>query len=413
MGLLPITVAFFGGGEAPLPSYNPAFSGSLGTGVYSGGAVRVYTMWGDDDGGIWVGGDATGYDNVSADSVFKINNDGTLGTICNTTSQNVRALYVDDDNVYVGYSSAPYFEVFDKTSGTLQTGWPSFDSDVRDIKGLSNGNIVVAGKFTLPHQNFTAINPNTKTLPSGFQTHTFTIVTPYANEPRTLLVDSDDKILLGGPFTQVDSIYNVNSGFRMNSDGGIDYSFTPTELYRAGVGGGPYIGYKEVSYNGTKQYLAYGAFFSAWDGSGYSDNYNIALLDNNGSLASTWNRQTAEVGVSANAICVNNDTGHFYLQYGGTNQTDFRGVPSPSNLDRTILKFALTNDYVGDGNWMTNNVTTAHDPIYCMFSQEEWGAAPGSPILIGGNQLFTTYNTVFGIGSIAAIEPGNGSLLTR
>jgi hypothetical protein len=416
MSLIPFTVALFGGQVViPPASYNPAFSGSLGTGVSAGGVVRVYAMAGDDDGGIWVGGDATTYDGNTVDSAFKINNDGSVGTVCNTSSQNVRAIHVDDTYVYVGYSSSPWFEVFDKATGTLQSGYPTFNDQVRDIKQQSNGNIIVAGNFTTPHQNFTAIDPSTKSLPSGFNTHTFTILTAYSGEPRFLLVDSDDKILMGGPFYQVDGTNSVHSGFRMNSDGSFDSSFSATELYRVTnniVAGGPYISYREVTFKGRKQYLAFGAFFSTWDGAQYSDNYNFALLEDDGVLDSSWQRLTNETGTSANALCVNNDTGHFYIQYGGSNQQYFNGITT-NNSNRTFLKFDLNNVYVGDGNWMTNNVDASNDPIYCMYSQEEWGRAPGSPILLGGHSNFTTYNSVSGIGSIAAVESTQGALLTR
>lgn len=416
MPLFPSPVAFFSAaGAAPTPSYDPAFSGSLGIGVNGGGTVRVYAMWGDSDGGIWVGGDATTYKGSTVDSVFKINNDGSAGTVCSTTSQNVRALYVDSNYVYVGYSSSPWFEVFDKTTGNAVTGWPSFDNQVRDIKRQSNGNIIVAGMFTSPHQNFTAIDPSTKSLPSGFNTHTFRIISAYSGEPRYLLVDSDDKILLGGPIDQVDGTTTVHSGFRMNSDGSYDNSFSATELFRPSsspTNGGPYVSYREVTYNGRKQYLAFGAFFQTWNGTAYQDNYNFALLENNGVLDSSWTRGTGETGTNANALAVNNSTGHFYVQYGGATQTNFNGI-TVNNSNRSFIKLDLTNQYVGDGNWMTNNITTSHDPIYCMYSQEEWGRAPGSPILLGGHSAFTIYNGISNIGSIAAVESTQGALLSR
>ena len=410
MPLFPSPVAFFKTGI----EYLPSFSGQLGTGVDGGGAVRVYAMWGDSDGGVWVGGDATTYKGSTVDSVFKINADGSLGTVCNTSSQNVRALYVDGTYVYVGYSSAPYFEVFNKNTGAVDTGWPSFNNQVRDIKRQSNGNIIVSGLFSTPHSNFTAIDVASKTLPSGFNTHTFGILGAYSGEPRYLLVDSDDKILLGGPFTSVDSTYTVHSGFRMNSDGSYDSSFSPTELYRftSPISGGPFVSYREVTYNGRKQYLAMGAFFSTWNGTSYQDNYNFALLEDNGTLDPSWTRTTNETGTNGNSICVNNQTGHFYIQYGGTNQDYFNGITT-QNSNRSFLKFDLTNNYVGDGNWMTDNINIANDPIYCMYSQEEWGRAPGSAIMLGGHSAFTTYNSISGIGSIAAVASTNGALLTR
>lgn len=410
MPLQPIAVAFNTVAGPPPVVINP-FDGPLGTGMNAGGAVRIFAMWGDDSPSIWVGGDITQYDGQTADSVVQVNNDGSIGTVCSTTSQNVRALYVDSQYVYAGYSSSPYFEVFDKSTGNVVSGFPTFDGAVRDIKALANGTILVSGLFNNPHQNFTAIDPSTKSLPGGFTTHTFSIIGTYSSEQRTMTVDSDDKILLGGPFTQIDST-NINSIVRLNNDGTIDNSFATDTFYRsATLGGGPYVGTREVSYNGSKQYLCYGAFFQQKVGGSYVNGYNVGLVDDAGVPVSTFTRLNGEVGVTANAFCVDNVNGYFYLQYGGTNQANFNGITS-QNSNRTVLKFDLTNQYVGDGSWMTNNVTTTNDPIYIMRSQEEWGATGGN-ILLGGHQNFSTYNGTTGIGSIALIDKGNGALQTR
>jgi hypothetical protein len=399
-------------GAGPTPVINP-FTAPLGTGGSVGGNTRIFIAALDPvDGNLVLGGDTTTFNGSAVNGVWKVDTSGNVVQAYNPSNRNVRALFIDSDYVYVGLFSSPWFEVFDRSTGAAVTGWIStWNSTVRTFQPMNNGNIIaVAGQFTSPgNGQLVFLDKTTKQLATGWPTHTFNVMSKQNTEPRFLTLDPDGKLLFGGPVSEVNGSA-VNSGFRMNNDGSVDNTFATDVLIRSGNAGGAFIRYFNVSVNGVKQYLAGGTFFEAKINGSVVPLFNHALLDEDGQVASTWTPQTGEAGGNQ-TYTVDNENGFWYFAYRGSNQSRINGV-SVQNNNRTLFKMTFNNQYVGDANWMTNNVTTAHDPLFNIYCQTELGASSPYPMILLGAAAFTTYAGTTGIGSIALTNL-DGSLVAR
>ena len=111
------------------------------------------------------------------------------------------------------------------------------DGKVNVVKNLSDGNSIVAGKFT--SINNVGRNYIAKVSPVG-EVLNFTSkveggeVTAVAEQP-------DGKIVIGGAFTSVEGNYNLKGIARLNPDGSVDETFVlPGEISRRWVQGHPW-----------------------------------------------------------------------------------------------------------------------------------------------------------------------------
>ena len=143
-------------------------------------------------GKILVGGNFTSFNGVSVGKICRLNNDGTLDTTFN-----------------VGGSGF---------SGVL--------INVRDIKLQSTGKIIVAGIFD--SYNGTSVKKICRLFDNGTLDTTFNIggvgPTPIFAYILTVAIQSDDKIIIGGQFTQVNN-NNYRGICRLDSNGGVDPTF--------------------------------------------------------------------------------------------------------------------------------------------------------------------------------------------
>ena len=98
-----------------------------------------------------------------------------------------------------------------------------FNATVRVIEIQSDTKILVGGSFTL--FDGTNINRIARLNFDGTLDNTFTVGSGFNASVRTIVIQSDGKILVGGDFTTYNET-NINRIARLNSDGTLDDTFT-------------------------------------------------------------------------------------------------------------------------------------------------------------------------------------------
>ncbi len=154
---------------------------------------------------------------------------------------------------------------------------PGFNGDVYGVSLQTNGQIVAAGAFTVvnnfPRNNIARLNAD------GSMDTTFLNGLAGANGPiQTLLVQSDGRILAGGPFTKINNL-NRNGLARLMSDGTLDSSFN------AGAGGDSTIFALAETFMPDRRLLIGGSFLNM----NGTSRPGLARLNNAGLLDSTFN----------------------------------------------------------------------------------------------------------------------------
>ena len=186
---------------------------------------------------------------------------------------------------------AEYFNYPAGAVDTLFTPNPGFNGDVYSVAMQTNGQIVAVGAFTVvnnfPRNHIVRLNAD-----SSIDT-TFLNGLVGANGPiQTVLVQSDGRILAGGPFTKVDNL-NRNGLVRLMSDGTLDSSFN------AGAGGDNTVFALAETFMPDRRLLIGGSFLNM-NGSSHS---GLARLNNAGVLDSTFN-PTLNINGTVYAIAV-------------------------------------------------------------------------------------------------------------
>ena len=194
---------------------------NIGTGFNN----TVFSLAIQSDGKILVGGNAfTLYNGTGVTSIVRLNTDGTLdGTFTpSAISSGVISITIQpDDKIVIGTNSSPGIRRLNTdgtTDGTFITG-AGFNGAVR-TKLQSDGKIIAVGNFTDYDGN--PCNRIARLNTDGTFDFTFSIGSGVGGgSPSALDIQSDDKILIGGVFTDYDGIPQNNFA-RLNSDGTLD-----------------------------------------------------------------------------------------------------------------------------------------------------------------------------------------------
>lgn len=279
------------------------------------------------------------------------------------------------------------------TAGLLDNTFPQgtnygFDKDVHDIKLQSDGKILIAGDFEhYDYEGTLNISPFLLRLNSdGTFDPTFDITmgsSGFNESVRTIHIQTDGKILVGGFFTQLirDSItYNVGHIVRLNPNGTVDDTFSGGTRFNGDV-------LKiEVQPDGK---IIVGGKFTQYDGQSYN---RIIRLYGDGSIDPTFVIGTGIDGTSpANYV---NDVllqqngkiiiGGYFEEYDGTSVNSIVRILPNGSIDTSF------NTGVG-----VNGIVTTI------------GIQSTGHIILGG--IFTQYNgTDLTFGNIVKIN-NNGS----
>jgi uncharacterized delta-60 repeat protein len=263
-------------------------TGGVSSSTFGGNAISTTSI--QSDGKIIIGGDLFSFNGIPVNRIARLNSNGSLDITFITgtgANNNVLATSIQTDGkIIIGgnftdYNGYPINRIARlNTDGTLDATFnpgTGTNNIVRSISIQSDGKIIIGGDFTEYNgagRNYIARLNSDGTLDVSFNPGFGT------NAPvRTASIQSDGKLIIGGDFTS----YNVTSRnyiARLNSDGTLDLSFNP--------GSGASNSVQTTSILGDGKILI-GGDFTSYNGTVRN---NIALLNIDGSLDSVFNQGT-------------------------------------------------------------------------------------------------------------------------
>ena len=361
------------------------------------GAGFDYYVWAIDiqtDGKILFIGEFTSYDGSTNGGIIRLNSNGTRDTSFNsgvgfTPYSLKRALSIQSDGkILVGgnftsYDNSLYNYIIRLDSdGTKDTSFnigSGFDSYVNTIAIQSDDKILVGGNFT--SYDGSTFNLLIRLNSDGTIDSSFNIGTGFEGVINKIIVQSDEKILIGGGFTSYDGS-TFNRLIRLNSDGTIDSSFN---LDGSGFDAEVF----SLAIQSDNKILV-GGTFSIYDGSSYR---SIIRLNTDGTKDNSFNIGTGfEIYTTVYSITIQSD--NKILVGGGFTSYDEVAANYIIRLNSNGTK---DNDFIF-GTGFDNNVL-------CSKIQSD------GKILIGGR--FTSYNDSSSNYIIRLDSKGNQDLLTR
>jgi uncharacterized delta-60 repeat protein len=342
---------------------------NTGTGFNS----SVWTIAQQSDGKIVIGGQFNTYNGVTENNIIRLNTDGTKDTTFNngqfnniirTTEEqtNGKILVGGDFTSYKGVTENRIIRL--NSDGTKDTEFitgTGFDGAIYTIKKQTDGKILVGGEFT--SFNGVVSNRIIRLNANGTIDTSFSTGTGFEDIVRTIKIQADGKILIGGLFTT----YNggtVNRIIRLNADGTKDTTFisaisfnNPVYVIEQQADGKILVGGAFTSYNGTSV-------------------NRFVRLETNGSIDNTF---TIGTGFSSTVVSVELQTdgkilvGGFFISYKGVTANKIIRLNTDGSKD--------TSFNIGTGfNTGTGNAVRAIE------------LQNDGKIVVGGN--FTSYNGV-------------------
>ncbi|WP_348798125.1 calcium-binding protein [Flavobacterium adhaerens] len=279
----------------------------------------VYALAVDADGKILVGGSFTLVDNVAQNRLIRLNGDGSIDTgffadVDNTVQ--AIALETTSNKIVLGgnftsYNSIPVSKLVRiNNDGSLDTSYNNTNGPNNTVHSLarqSDGKLLVGGSFTTfegtPKRRFLRITND------GHIDTSFLSGNGFNNaNVRTITVQPDDRIILGGlfngTFTGTDGVsYPVRRIVRLNGDGSYNSSFTTT------LNNACYT--SAIDFEG--RILVGGSFSSVGGKAKYRIARILGCVNNSTYNASGWTRglpdKRFEVAIEEN-LMLNSDT-HF------------------------------------------------------------------------------------------------------
>ena len=326
----------------------------------SGFNGNVYSTTIQPDGKIIVGGAFSTFNGVTAGKLVRLNSDGSRDTSFNATSVTSTGIVYgiamqSNGSVIIVGSFTKYNNV---TVNRIARILPDGNLDVSFGTGIgasgivnalqiqSDGKIIIAGSFTL--FNGVSCNRIIRLNSNGTIDTTFNIGTGFDDNARTLAIQADGKILVGGDFTT----YNGNTAnriVRLNTDGTVDSSFASG----AGFSNG-YVSVVKVTALGG--IMVGGSFFVTYNG---TDVNRLVLLDANGVLNPTFDIGSGPASGTVLALALELDgscyVGGSFSVFDSQNQgrlakidgmgtLDIGYLPAGVGFDNSVLKVISLSD---------------------------------------------------------------------
>lgn len=205
--------------------------------IYTGFNNTVRSIQLDDNDRIIAGGNFTSYNDTIINRVIRLNSDGSIDNSFNPQlgfNNDVASIVIDDNGkIVVGgrftsFNGTPVNRIARlNPDGSLDNTFDSgsgFDSGVVDISLQPDGKILVGGVFS--EFNGLSANKIIRLNPDGSKDNSFNINSGFNNEVYTIAIQADDKIVVGGAFTEYGGT-NTGRIIRLNSNGERDLSFDP------------------------------------------------------------------------------------------------------------------------------------------------------------------------------------------
>jgi uncharacterized delta-60 repeat protein len=247
----------------------------------------VYFITLQPDGKILCGGQFSTYKGVSANSIIRLNSDGTKDLTFDNSigfDQNVYSIVLQPDGkilcggfftTYKGVSANKIIRLNSDGSKDLTfDNSIGFNQIVFSVALQSDGKILVGGSFTtykgLTENRIIRLNTD------GTKDLTFDNSIGFDSTTLTIALQPDGKILCGGYFTTYKGVTS-NYIIRLNSDGTQDITFDNSIGFDAGV--------RNIALQSNGEIFICGFFISY---KGYVNDY-IVKLNSNGQIISTLN----------------------------------------------------------------------------------------------------------------------------
>jgi uncharacterized delta-60 repeat protein len=256
------------------------------------------------DGKVLVGGNFTTFNTVTYNRIVRLNADGTLDAGFDPGSgadDRVRAVTVQTDGkVLIGGS----FTTFDgvaragiarlNADGSLDTSFDpgsGADSAVRSVVVQADGKVLIGGDFATVDD--TERNGIARLNADGSVDASFDPGSGASAGVYDMAVQTDGKVLVGGGFTTFDGVARKRIA-RLNADGSLDTGFDP------GTGANNWVDAVALQADGK---VLIGGLFTTFDGTGRN---RIARLNADGSLDSSFDPGSGASAV-VNAVAVQDD----------------------------------------------------------------------------------------------------------
>ena len=231
------------------PSY---LSHDSQTYLYNTGIISSMVL--QNDGKILVSGDFSHYNGLSVDFLIRLNSNGSKDSSFNT--------------------------------GT------GFNGEVTSIAIQNDGKIIVGGKFTtfngIVEKRLIRLNSN------GTKDTSFNIGTGFNQEIKNIVVQSDEKILVGGAFTSFNGTSLSSSLIRLNPSGTLDNNFSTGDGFNGMI--------NSISIQSDGKIIVGGSFQFI---NGVTAN-RIIRLNSNGTKDTSFNTGTGFNG-NVNSIAIQSD----------------------------------------------------------------------------------------------------------
>lgn len=212
-------------------------TGSIDTSfVYGTGFNQIISDVQKQGGKYIVAGNPTTYSGQSIPNVVRLNSNGTLDTTFSTTSgansiiSNVN-LFSNNDILLTGlfttFSGQTWRRMVKlKSGGTIDTQFSigtGFSSNINTAVIQSDDKIIAGGFFT----NYSGVSYNRiiRLNSNGSIDNTFNIGTGFNQPVYSLEIQNDGKILVGGNFTSYSGL-SITGLTRLNTDGTVDNTFS-------------------------------------------------------------------------------------------------------------------------------------------------------------------------------------------
>ena len=324
---------------------DPTFDPGTGTGFTGNADIICIAL--QSDGKILIGGYFNTYNGIAVNNFLRLNTDGSRDNTFNVgtgADNSVHAISIQNDGkIIIAGSFAEYNDIPSRTisrintDGTLDT---TFDAgmgaygNVRSISIQNDGKIIVGGEFGNfdYHYNRGLVRLNT----DGSFDSTFDSNPGFDGNVYSTKIQSDGKIIVGGGFYTYDSITRKCIA-RINIDGSLDTSFNP------GTGFDLPVWTVEIQNNG--QILA-GGEFSTYNN---SNALLIVRLNTDGTQDGTFNnqmnngsavRKIIEMDNGKLFMCGNIDYNMNYLNNDGSLDSSLMG----NNLSHFPISSVIQND---------------------------------------------------------------------
>ncbi|MDX1907207.1 MAG: hypothetical protein SF053_09255 [Bacteroidia bacterium] len=301
-----------------------------GTGM--NGTAVCMSIQSDDK--IVIGGTLTGYNGTSRNSIARANANGTLDTgFCQEVGANgpIYAMALQaDGKVLIGGNFTAYAGVLCSNiarlnadgsfDATFNTG-SGFNSTVRSIAIQSDGKILVGGGFT--SYNGTARNCILRLHTNGSLDTGFNPGAGANNSIYAFAFQPDGKILIGGVFTTYNSS-SRNYIARINANGSLDTGFNP------GTGASFYVYALSLQADGK---ILIGGDFTSYNG---TTRNRLARINDNGSLDTDFTPGTGANG-TVRVLRVQSDgkivIAGYFSTYGSVARRGIARVNADGSLD--------------------------------------------------------------------------------